>query len=425
MGTVGEVMKRSGFYFVAKRCNKLVKNIIPGSVRFYIKEKLLEKNINILKRQKENYMPERFREGVNLIGSVRAENGLGQSCRLVAGQLKASDLQFSVFNVNFDANLRESDDSYDEYITDKLPYRINLFHVNPCELGNVSVSMPEAWNGHYNIAFWLWELEEFPKEWVKYCSLFDEIWTPSAFAGYGIKQKTDVPVRTMPYVVTAPVEERYIRENFGLPEDKFLYLVMYDTNSTDGRKNPQGAINAYKRAFPIEKSDHGLVIKINNMQKKNMNKLRRLLSGYQNVYFITEVLGKKEVNSLIKCVDVFVSLHRSEGLGLVLIESMLLGTPVIATNWSSNTEFMDEESSCMVNYKLIKNKKREGPYKKGCIWAEPDIEDTANYMIKLKNDKNYYMEKKIKGMSSIDRKFNKEKLKVLWSESIKVVKNGR
>ena len=425
MGTVGEVMKRADFFFLAKRCNKLVKGIVPGSIRFYIKEKLLEKSIDTLRSQKENYMPERFFEGVNLIGSIRAENGLGQSCRLVAGQLKASGLQFSVFNINFDANLRESDASYDEYITDSLPYRVNLFHVNPCELGNVFISMPETWDGHYNIAFWLWELEEFPKEWVKYCSLFDEIWTPSVFAGYGIKQKTNVPVKTMPYVVTAPVEEAYIRKNFGLPENKFLYLVMYDTNSTNGRKNPQGAINAYKKAFPIEESDHGLVIKINNAQKRDMDRLRGLLSGYRNVYFITETLGKKEVNSLIKCVDVFVSLHRSEGLGLVLIESMLLGTPVIATNWSSNTEFMDEESSCMVHYELIKNKKREGPYRKGCIWAEPDIDDTADYMIRLKNDKNYYMDKKMKGISNIDRKFDKEKLKALWSENIEAVNNGR
>ena len=36
--------------------------------------------------------------------------------------------------------------------------------------------------------------------------------------------------------------------------------------------------------------------------------------------------------------------------GLVLAEAMYLGKPVIATNWSANTEFMDKETACMIDY---------------------------------------------------------------------------
>ena len=59
-------------------------------------------------------------------------------------------------------------------------------------------------------------------------------------------------------------------------------------------------------------------------------------------------INKTEVNSLLKDVDVYVSLHRSEGFGLVMAEAMYLGTPVIATAWSGNTEFMNDHTACMV-----------------------------------------------------------------------------
>lgn len=418
-------MGRKEVFFILKRYSKVVKGIVPANIRISVKEKLLEKDIEAFSKKKERYDPSFFVRGVNLIGSIRAENGLGQSCRLVANQLKESRLNFSIFNINFDANLRENDQTYENYISNALPYGINLFHINPCELGSVVMRIPDVWNKHYNIAFWLWELGEFPDEWVKYCQLFDEIWTPSEFAGGGVKKKTSVVVKTMPYTVSALADENCTREFFGLPDDKFLYLVMYDANSTNGRKNPEGAIEAYKKAFPKEKEDHGLVIKINNVTKNILRSLQQSLTGYQNIYFITDVLEKSKVNSLIKCADVLVSLHRAEGFGLVLAEAMLLGTPVIATNWSSNTEFMDSKSSCMVKYQLVASKKREGLYKKGCIWAEPDVEDAAASMLRLKNDQLFYEEKKKKGEQCLRERLNAEQLASLWSKNIREIENGR
>ena len=37
------------------------------------------------------------------------------------------------------------------------------------------------WDTRYNIGYWLWELEEFPKEWLPAFHLLDEVWTPSEF----------------------------------------------------------------------------------------------------------------------------------------------------------------------------------------------------------------------------------------------------
>lgn len=408
----------NNYYFLLKKVSKSLKNVVPYGVRSWVKESIVERKLKFFLKERELYNEKSFPIGVNLIGSIRAEMGLGQSCRLVGKILQKSYFDFSVYNINFQQKLRERDKEFDQYIINELPYLVNIFHVNPCELGNVFMEMSDAWKGHYNIAFWLWELEDFPKQWEKYCQLFDEIWAPSEFTASSIRKITDVPVKVMPYNVKVPYDTKCSRKDFDLPEDKFLYLIMYDSNSTTGRKNPQGAIEAYKRAFPVERDDCGLVIKVNNAKKEDIVKLQQDLTGYHNVYFITEVLDKERVNGLIHNVDVFISLHRAEGFGLVMAEAMLLGIPCVATNWSSNTEFMTEDSACMVKYDLIKNKKTEGLYKKGCIWADPNIDDAAFYIRKLKEDREYYKKKKTAGKECIEEILNEKTILQKWNKCL-------
>ena len=51
--------------------------------------------------------------------------------------------------------------------------------------------------------------------------------------------------------------------------------------------------------------------------------------------------------------DCFVSLHRSEGFGLAMAEAMALGKPVIATNWSGNTDFMNPHNAACIDFRLV------------------------------------------------------------------------
>ena len=166
--------------------------------------------------------------------------------------------------------------------------------------------------------------------------------------------------------------------------------MMYDQSSCMERKNPIGVLNAFKMAFEKENENVGLVIKINNPTPESRKQIRSVLDGYTNVYLIEETLSRDEVNSLTKCVDVVVSLHRAEGFGLVLAEAMLLGTPTVATNWSSNTEFMNENVACMVDYELITIEKDMPPFKAGNRWADANLDQAAEYMKKLYEDKEYY-----------------------------------
>ena len=333
----------------------------------------------------------RYEHGVNLIGNICAESGLGQSCRLVASALDKTGFPLSIYKYEQLGAEGQGDHSWKNRLSKELPYDVNLIHINPHELGLAFIQQDASvWNYRYNIGYWLWELEEFPDEWIPCFQCLDEIWAPSEFICNSIRKKTTLPVRCMPYYVDVHIGTIYERKHFGIPEDKFLYLMMYDQSSCMERKNPIGVLNAFKMAFEKENENVGLVIKINNPTPESRKQIRSVLDGYTNVYLIEETLSRDEVNSLTKCVDVVVSLHRAEGFGLVLAEAMLLGTPTVATNWSSNTEFMNENVACMVDYELITIEKDMPPFKAGNRWADANLDQAAGYMKNLYEDKEYY-----------------------------------
>jgi len=326
-------------------------------------------------------------DGINLIGYIQGEIGLGQSCRLVAHGLESAGLDFTVYNYSKVSAIRMADNSWTHKITNTTPFNINLIHINPYELPLAFSRIgKEVWDERYNIAYWLWELSVFPKEWEPAINLVDEIWTPSEFVSNSIRRVTDKPVKTIPYAATTPNCGHYKRDDFNLPHNKILFLCMYDCSSTMSRKNPIGVINAYELAVAGDDADVGLVVKINNAQQSEIDKLKRALSSFSNVFIISDVLDKEQVNALIACVDVYVSLHRAEGFGLVPMEAMFLETPVIATNWSANTEFMNNDVACMVEYTLVYITEDSGPYKSGNRWAEPNISHAADYIAKLSID---------------------------------------
>jgi glycosyltransferase involved in cell wall biosynthesis len=166
--------------------------------------------------------------------------------------------------------------------------------------------------------------------------------------------------------------------------------MMYDSGSGAARKNPGKIIESFKKAFAPDENGVGLVVKLKENSGADIDYVKSLTKDYDNIYFLDVNMSRDEVNSLISCVDVYVSLHRAEGFGLVAAEAMALGTPVIATAWSATTQFMDETSACMVDYEMVELENDYPPFKKGYRWAEADSTKASEYMRKLFDDREFY-----------------------------------
>ena len=77
--------------------------------------------------------------------------------------------------------------------------------------------------------------------------------------------------------------------------------------------------------------------------------LNTVVQSDLRIKIINNTFTSDEIIGLMNVCDAFVSLHRSEGIGLSIAQSMLLGKPVIATNYSGNTDFTRPDNSCLVD----------------------------------------------------------------------------
>jgi glycosyltransferase involved in cell wall biosynthesis len=240
-----------------------------------------------------------------------------------------------------------------------------------------------------NIGLFFWELENLPKKWIKIRHWIDEIWVQSDFL-FNIFKKMSLNVKKIPFQLDIKINQKLNREYFKLPEKKFIFLFVFDYKSFYYRKNPEGIVHAFKKAFRNREDVYLLIKTINaNLFSKERDRLISLTEFSKNIKIINKFFSLTEHHSLLNLCDAYISLHRSEGLGLVMAEAMFLGKPVIATNYSGNLEFMNNKNSCLIKYKKVSVKKYEYIYSHNQKWAEPDINEASKYMKKIKEDKIY------------------------------------
>lgn len=259
-------------------------------------------------------------------------------------------------------------------------FAINFCHVNAdCTEALRNLFNQDLFAKRLNIGFWAWELESFPEVWDREFDSYDEIWVPSTFVQQAVAARARIPVVCIPHCITPPSFSSFDRASFGIPSDRPVVLCMFDAGSYSERKNPLGAIEAFKRACAQVGHDPLLVIKVGRPELEN-GLFVELQKAVQHIdcHIIEGWLNREQTWGLINACDAFVSLHRSEGFGLVMAEAMALGKPVIGTGYSGNMDFMNPTNSFLVNYQLTTLKNNVGPYPVGARWAEPDLDHAAD-----------------------------------------------
>lgn len=244
--------------------------------------------------------------------------------------------------------------------------------------------------GRRLIGYWHWDVEHVPDEVAGRMRHFDEIWVLNEYTERTLAAVPGSPtVRSLPLPVPEPQVSSASREDLGLPARRPVVLVTFDHLSVTERKNPLGAIEAFRRAFP-EPTDDGpvLVVKTMNAGQRwvEHERVRIAAMDRPDVVVVDRLIPKPDQMALVAHADVMLSLHRSEGLGLHLIEAMWLGTPIIATRYSGNLSFMDDANSLLVDATMIGVERGEGFFPPEASWADPDLDQAASHLRHLLGD---------------------------------------
>ena len=126
-------------------------------------------------------------------------------------------------------------------------------------------------------------------------------------------------------------------------------------------------------------------MKTTGIARPKLEALKRI-AGDARVEILNDYMSREELLDLLAAADCYVSLHRSEGFGLTILEWIALGKPVIATGYSGCADFLNPRTGFPVGYRLVPIPRNLGPYRKGDFWADPDRDEAARLMRRVREN---------------------------------------
>ncbi|MCH4091616.1 glycosyltransferase family 4 protein [Acetobacter sp.] len=316
-------------------------------------------------------------------GEINRASGLGEGARIMLRACRALGIPASGFQASLLEGVSPPSDG---------PTRSPLIlHVNSPSLPSVLLKLGRGFlRNRRIIGYWAWELPVVPPLWKMAAGCVHEVWTPSLFSARALETIMPGRVRVVPHALAADplLPSRLERSAFGLPDNAVVVLVSFSLASSFERKNPLAAIQAFRRAFG-ERPDRFLLLKVSHAghYPEDMERLRAAIAGAGNIRIEERVFPAEDSQALIRCVDIVLSLHRSEGFGLVPAEAMRLGRTVVATDWSATSEFLNAGCGLPVPYRLVPARDPRGVFEAaGAVWAEADIEAASAILSRAADD---------------------------------------
>ena len=149
-----------------------------------------------------------------------------------------------------------------------------------------------------------------------------------------------------------------------------------------------------------EDNDVGLIIKTNRGRETAIDRtitekmLRQVLievghTGAPKIYLLHGDMTRHDMNSLYRDtrVKALISATRGEGFGLPLLEASVAELPVMATNWSAHTEFLNKGKWVKFDYDLCDiptERVDNNIFMAGSRWANPTEQSVKSSLRKFK-----------------------------------------
>ena len=233
--------------------------------------------------------------------------------------------------------------------------------------------------GRHRIGYTMFEVDGFPKEWVRQANEMDEVWVPSGFNRDGfLASGLNKPIHVMPLGVDVDhfhPEIRGVRN----PAGDFVFLANFEWVE---RKRGDMLLKVFNQTFS-RNEPVVLVCKVINVNritnvKAQIEALGLSANGGRIAFLHNKEFPYHQLGALYRSADCYVSVGRGEGWDMPLMEAMACGLPSIATNWGAHTEFVHEGISYPLRIRGLVPAEARAPYDRRFRWADPDPEHLAH-----------------------------------------------
>jgi glycosyltransferase involved in cell wall biosynthesis len=319
----------------------------------------------------------------HIYGPFFSASGVGESTRAYWRTMRAAGLKVGIFPQNMPFNFTETSiaEMFRKYIVSRPHPELNFFRINAQEISTTPyVKDLRKSTKMKNVLIPMWETPIVPTNWREDVAFFTSIITPTHFIKNAFESLSlSLPISVVPHEVHIEQNQYFTNRQLGLPDDRKIHLYSFSYASHISRKNPNAFLEL-KREH-CKKADYMadmFVLAASDLPKSAIdNEMHNLLKKEQDSNFIYLSGGRSRDQhySLIGNANSFVSVHRSEGIGLQLVESILLGTPVSTHNFSGPSDFMHSSDIGVYRYQKAKIEKGEYPFAEGQEWADFSISD--------------------------------------------------
>ena len=322
--------------------------------------------------------PSARRGGINIVGPFESTSVYGQMSRALASTFSSHGALVSTTSYHSDGQrgslLWTHRDEGDH------PFDTTLMVLSPDDLANFIMDNGAAsFEGRYIVGVWSWDFER-PSQIMQTAALgVHEIWAPSAFAAGAIAAVTERPVTRM----ILPVATFWPGSQEVPVGPGFVFQASVDFATGFERQNPLGIVKAFCMAF-LPGAGPKLVIETINSGRYPADYARLVdaAAGRPDIVLANNASGSSGwiLASGVTGQCCFVSLHRSEGTGLVIAGAMARGIPTIVTGHSFSSELQGKRDSFQVPFVLEPIPACEYQLLPGGQWAEPDLNEAAKLM---------------------------------------------
>lgn len=316
-----------------------------------------------------------------VVGYLRAELGIGEAARRLAIALEAAGERVALVDHHGTATSRRHAalpaTTGELGAADTVVLGINADMTAQFALGPGA----EVLRGRHVIGYWFWEVDVLPRAMRAAFRFVDEVWVATEHVARALRPIAPVPVHVVPLPVLVPTAAPLDRDRLGLDGGPIVSAVC-DLASVPERKNPHGAVACYVRAVPVG-SPAQLVVKTVHgaRQRLALERLHHLAVGRPDVHVLDGFWPAEELAGLLQASACHLSLHRAEGLGLVVADALALDRPTITTGYGGVLDLCAGDEG----WWLVPG--REGPVGPGAApyppearWMEPDVGTAASLL---------------------------------------------
>ena len=235
------------------------------------------------------------------------------------------------------------------------------------------------------------------------CGVLQDVLYP--VNNHSVAKKSSFKAQVVPDAYNLIPRKRAVNLLTQLKRCDFTFISVFAWNE---RKDPESLITSFLRAFHDE-PDTCLVLrtfpkgnvtcadtqhchqrwvwsKINEIVKK-----RGFKGSLAQVIVLADHLTDAEIADLYAQAGAYVTTTHGEGLGKPLVEAMIAGVPIAATNWSAPADFLSESTAYLLNYSLVDiSTNVAGTDATYCQnqWAQVDEDHVVETLKQMRHDPN-------------------------------------